>query len=47
MIIDRLVSQRRMLPKAMQLLPKAALKLGAAKLVDQAIENAENSTDSP
>lgn len=42
MIIDRLVSQRRMLPKAMQLLPKAALKLGAAKLVDQAIENAES-----
>lgn len=47
LIINRLVSQKNLLPKALQLLPRAALQLGAAKLVDQAISNAEKSTDQP
>jgi hypothetical protein len=46
-IIQRLVSQKNLLPKALQLLPRAALQLGASKLVDQAIANAEKTTDPP
>lgn len=46
-IVDRLMSQKSMLPKALRILPNAALRLGAQKLVDQAIANAKNSTDQP
>lgn len=46
-IINRLVSQKHLLPKALQILPRAALEFGAAALVDKAIANAENSIDQP
>jgi hypothetical protein len=42
MIINRLVAQRKLLPKAFHLMPVAAIRLGAARLVDQAIKNAES-----
>ena len=44
-IVSRLVSQRRMLPKPLQLLPTAAIQAAAGKLVDQAIKNAEAASD--
>lgn len=46
-IINRLVSQKHLLPTAIRILPNAALRLGAAALVDKAIANAEKSTESP
>ena len=46
-IIKRLVDQRHMLPKAMQMLPPPALKAGATLLVEKAIANAIANADDP
>ncbi len=47
MIIQRLVSQKNLLPAPLRVLPTSALRAGAGLLVDRAITNAENSTDQP
>ena len=47
MIVQRLVSQKNLLPLPLRVLPVSALRAGAELLVDKAIANAENSTDQP
>lgn len=41
-IVQRLVQQKNMLPSPLRMLPRSALKAGAAVLVDKAIANAES-----
>ncbi len=47
MIVQRLVSQKHLLPAPLRVLPVSALRAGAELLVEKAITNAENSTDQP
>ncbi len=50
-IVNRLVSQKNLLPAPLKVLPTSALKAGATLLVEKAIANAianaENPTDPP
>lgn len=41
-IVQRLVSQKHMLPAPLRMLPRSALTAGATLLVDKAIANAES-----
>lgn len=51
MIVQRLVSQKNLLPAPLRVLPTSALRAGAALLVEKAIANAiansEKPTDQP
>ena len=42
MIVQRLVSQKNLLPLPLRVLPVSALRAGAELLVDKAIANAES-----